>query len=141
MFRYPNHEKAAISPPVPAVLWHKSLLIGNPARYRHRQLHKAKMTISAAGSGASRQTSYASREARYMAQIFSLEGIPVAVDRLPWHETAYLSSRPGARHRICSAGDQCLRVVVWAGSVVRSRTARWGLRRSRRWVLGGENVV
>jgi hypothetical protein len=66
---------------------------------------------------------------------------PVAVDRTIQHEIASLRSRPGARHRICSAGAQCLRVVVRTEPVVRTRTARRGLCRARRWVLVGQNVV
>ena len=66
---------------------------------------------------------------------------PVAIDRSLRHETASLRSRPSARHRICSAGDQCLRVVVRTESVVRTRTARRGLCRARRWVLVGQIVV
>jgi hypothetical protein len=65
----------------------------------------------------------------------------VTVERTLSHENASLRFRLGARHRICSASDQCLRVLVRTKSVVRARTACRGLRRSRRWVLVGQIVV
>ena len=66
---------------------------------------------------------------------------PVEVDRSLRRETSSLCSHPGARHRICSAGDQCLRVLVRTESMVRTRTARRGLCGARRRVLVGQNVV
>jgi hypothetical protein len=80
-------------------------------------------------------------QGRISGNFLVLGGCLVAIDHTLRHETASLHSRPSARHWICSATDQCLRVLVRTGSMVRTRAARRGLCPARRWVLVGQIVV